>query len=116
MLRLLIDENVNHDILRGLVRRIPQLDYVIVAQAGLAGTKDLELLRWAARENRTMLTHDVKTMTAFAKQLLRQQEPMAGVILVPDRLGIGKVIEDLEIAIQCQSQSEMRDVIQHLPL
>jgi hypothetical protein len=41
---------------------------------------------------------------------------MAGVILVPDRLGIGKVIEDLEIAIQCQSQSEMRDVIQHLPL
>jgi predicted nuclease of predicted toxin-antitoxin system len=116
MLRLLIDENVDHDILRGLVRRIPQLDYVIVAQAGLAGTKDLELLRWAARENRTMLTHDVKTMTAFAKQLLRQQEPMAGVILVPDRLGIGKVIEDLEIAIQCQSQSEMRDVIQHLPL
>jgi hypothetical protein len=35
-------------------------------------------------------------MTAFAKQLLRQQEPMAGVIVVPNRLGIGKAIEELE--------------------
>ena len=116
MLRLLIDENVDHDILRGMVRRIPQLDYVTVAQVGLAGTEDLELLRWAARENRTMLTHDVKTMTAFAKQLLRQQEPMAGVIVVPDRLGIGKAIEALELSVQAQSQSEMRDLIQYLPL
>jgi predicted nuclease of predicted toxin-antitoxin system len=116
MLRLLIDENIDHDILRGLVRRIPQLDYVIVAQLGLAGTEDLELLRWAARENRTILTHDVKTMTAFAKQLLRQQEPMAGVIVVPDRLGIGKAIESLELSIQTQSQSEMHHLIQYLPL
>jgi predicted nuclease of predicted toxin-antitoxin system len=115
MLRLLIDENVNHDILRGLVRRIPQLDYVVVAQVGLAGTHDLELLRWAARENRTMLTHDVKTMTAFANQLLGQQEPMADVIVVPNGLEIGKAIDDLELSVQAQ-QSEMRDLIRYLPL
>ena len=39
MLRLLIDENVDHRILRGLLRRVPQLDFLVVAQIGMAGTK-----------------------------------------------------------------------------
>lgn len=116
MLRLLIDENFNHRILRGLRRRVPQLDFVVVAQIGLAGTADIELLRWAARENRTMLTHDSRTMSHFAKQLLVQHEPMTGVIVVPKRLAIGAAIEDLELSVQCKSQSEMRGVIQRLPL
>lgn len=72
MLRLLIDENVDHRILRGLRRRVPQVDFVTVAQIGLVGTPDIDLLRWAARENRTMLTHDVSTMTDYAKQLVSQ--------------------------------------------
>jgi len=116
MLRLLIDENVDHRILRGLIRRIPQLDFVVVAQIGLARTADVELLRWAARENRTMLTHDTSTMTDFANQLLAQYEPMAGVILVPDSLGIGAAIKDLELLIQGQAQYEMHDRIEYLPL
>jgi predicted nuclease of predicted toxin-antitoxin system len=116
MLRLLIDENVDHRILRGLLRRVPQLDFVVVAQIGLAGMPDIDLLRWAARENRTMLTHDISTMTDYAKQLVTQQEPMAGMIVLPDQLAIGIAIENLELSVQCQSQSEMRDRIQHLPL
>lgn len=116
MLRLLIDENFDHDILRGLVRRVPELDFVVVVEIGLAGTADIDLLRWAARENRTMLTHDVNTMTGSAIQLMSQQEPMAGVIVVHDRLGIRKAIDDLELSVQAQSQSEMRDLIQYLPL
>jgi predicted nuclease of predicted toxin-antitoxin system len=116
MLRLLIDENFDHDILRGLVRRVPQLDFVVVAQIGLAGTADIELLRWAARENRTMLTHDSSTMTDFAKQLVAQHEPMSGLIIVPNELPIGRAIADLELSVLVQSQSDMRNVIQHIPL
>ena|SRR5689334_7513658 len=116
MLRLLIDENVDHDILRGLIRRVPQLDFVVVSQIGLAGTTDIELLRWAARENRTVLTHDSSTLTRDAKQLLTQHEPMAGVIVLPNRLEIGRAVGNLELSVQCQSQSEMRNVIQYLPL
>jgi predicted nuclease of predicted toxin-antitoxin system len=116
MLRLLIDENFNHRILRGLTRRVPQLDFVVVAQIGLVGAPDIDLLRWAARENRTLLTHDISTMTDDAKQLISQQEPMAGVIVVPDKLGIGRAITDLELSLQAESQSEMRNVIKYLPL
>jgi hypothetical protein len=86
MLRLLIDENIDHRILRGLLRRMPQLDFIIPTRAGLAGLADPALLRWAAREDRTILTHDVQTMPYYAKQLVAQAEPMAGVIVIPDRV------------------------------
>ena len=116
MLRLLIDENIDHRILRGLLRLIPQLDFIIPARVGLAGLADSELLRWAAREDRTILTHDIKTMPHYAKQLLIQGEPMAGVIVIPDGLQIGNAISDLELVLECLSQSDLRDRIMHLPL
>jgi len=116
MLRLLIDENIDHRILRGLLRRVPQLDFIIPARAGLAGLKDTELLRWATREDRAILTHDISTMPHFARQLLVRGETIAGVIVVPDRLAIGDAITDLELVVECSSQSELRDRIMHLPL
>lgn len=78
MLRLLIDENVDHDILRGLKSRLPQIDYVLVRQIGMSGFSDLELLRWAAQENRIIVTHDIKTMVPDAEQCLKIGEPMQG--------------------------------------
>ena len=116
MLRLLIDENVNHDILRGLIRRVPELDFLVVAQIGLAGTPDIELLRWAAQETRTIVTHDQKTMIPDAQKLIAQHESIAGVILVPNGMRIGAGIADLELSVLTQSQADMRDRIQRLPL
>jgi len=116
MIRLLTDENVDDNILRGLIRRLPQLDVVSVKQAGLAGKPDMFLLRWAAKENRSILSHDKKTMTKYANQLLAQCEPMAGVIFVPDQLAIGRAINDLEIVLECYSESEIRNNVLHLPL
>ena len=116
MLRLLIDENIDHRILRGLLRRIPQLDFIIPARAGLAGLADPELLKWAARADRAILTHDVQTMLPYAEQLLIQGELMAGLIVVPDRLAIGVANSDLEILLECLSQSDLRDRIMRLPL
>ena len=45
MIRLLTDENVNNKIMRGLARRLPQLDFVSVRDIGLAGSPDLVLLK-----------------------------------------------------------------------
>jgi|ERR1044071_704752 len=116
MIRLLTDENFNQTILRGLARRSIHADILSVRNAGLAGQPDMFLLQWAARENRTMLTHDKKTMKKFAEQLLIQGDPMAGVILVPDTLQIGRAINDLQLLIECSSQSEMYNQIKFLPL
>ena len=116
MLRLLTDENFDKDIVRGLTRRLPQLDILSGRDVGLMSRPDLVILRWAANESRTILTHDIQTMVPDAKQLVAQGEPMAGVILVPNKLGVGRAINDLEIMVQCYSQSEMRDRIEYLLL
>ena len=116
MLRLLIDENIDHRILRGLKFRLPELDFVLVKEVGLAGFKDPVLLKWAGQNVRTLLTHDLKTMPPDAKQLMIQGEPMGGVIVVPQSMAIGRAIEELEIVIVCHSQEEFRDRVQYLPL
>jgi hypothetical protein len=41
MLRLAADENFNADVVRGLLRRFPNLDIVRVQDAGLSGADDL---------------------------------------------------------------------------
>ena len=116
MIRLLTDENVDHTILRGLIRRVPHLDFVLVHDVGLTSQPDPVLLRWAARNHRSILTQDAKTMIPYAEQLMMQGELMTGLIVVPQGLGIGRAINDLVLVVECYSESEMRDRIERLPL
>jgi hypothetical protein len=99
-----------------LKSRLPQLDYVLVKQIGMSGFSDLELLRWAAMENRIIVTHDKKTMIPDAKHCVRWGEPMAGIIFLPKRTAIGRAINDLELTVACLSETEMKDRIEYLPL
>lgn len=66
MIRLLADENFNASIVRGLLRRVPQLDLVRAKDVGLGGADDPTVLAWAAQDGRVLLTHDVRTVTRFA--------------------------------------------------
>ena len=116
MIRLLTDENFNQKIVRGLRLRLPQLDLISVRDAGLSSQPDMLLLHWAAKENRAILTHDISTMVPDAEQLIALNEPMAGVIFVPDQLQIGRAINDLEIVLECYPESEIRNAITHIPL
>jgi len=115
MLRLLTDENFNRRILRGLIRRTADIDLLSVRGAGLAGKSDHFLLRWAFQDDRTILTHDQKTMTKYAAQLVARGELIAGVIFVPNTVAIARAIDDLELVVACYSQSEMRNRIEYLP-
>lgn len=63
-----------------------------------------------------MLTHDFDTMINDAKQLLISGKPLAGVIFVPDKLPIGRALDDLQLFIECCSQSEMHNRLEYLPL
>jgi hypothetical protein len=63
MLQLVADENFNNDIVRGLLRRRPELDIVRLQDVvGLSGADDPTVLEWAAQQGRVLLTHDVSTI------------------------------------------------------
>jgi hypothetical protein len=116
MLRLLIDQNFDHDILRGLERRIPRLDYVTTGEIGMSRSPDPELLRWAAIAGRVILTHDQSTMPDHIAELLSNGGTIAGVIIVPRGLPIGQAINELEIVISCSDEDEYQDRYFFLPL
>jgi len=97
MLALLIDENLNHRILRGLLRSVPHLDYTLAASVGLKGANDPAVLELAAREKRLLVTHDLRTIPKHAYERVKAGLGMPGVIAIPDKLPIGRVIEDMAV-------------------
>lgn len=117
MLRFLADENFANEIIRGLRRRLPDIDIVRVQDVGLRTVDDPVILDWAAREGRLLLTHDVKTITRFAYERVRMGKPMPGVIEVNTQVGVGKVIEDMLLIIGASlSDSEWENQVFYIPM
>ena len=117
MLRLLADENLDNDIVRGAQRRQPRLDILRAQSAGLLEAEDPDILAWAAREQRIVLTHDVTTMTRFAIERIERGEPMAGLFIVrQEGAAISRIIEHLVLLDECSDMSEWASRIESLPL
>ena len=116
MLRLLLDENFNHHILRGLKLRAPHLDYVVAQAVGLKGLPDLQVLVWAAENGRMLVTHDLKTIPRYAYERVVAGEAMPGVIALSDSLPIGEAIEELATITECSEPDEWVNQVVNLPL
>ncbi|SRR6266576_239510 len=116
MLALLIDENLNHRILRGLLRSVPHLDYRLATTMGLKGADDPVVLELAAKEKRVLVSHDLRTIPKHAYERVKAGLAMSGVIAVPDDLSIGRVIEDLAVIVECAAPAELQSLVIYLPL
>lgn len=116
MLRLAADENFNNDIVRGVLRKNPEIDLVRVQDVGLSGAEDPEVLEWAAMEGRVLLTHDVTTVTRFAHDRVQGGKGMPGVFEVSRRLPMGVVIEDVLLLAECSREGEWEGQVRYLPL
>jgi len=108
----LADECFNNDIIRGLLRRLPDLDLVRAQDIfEVAGRDDESLLAWARKNDRVVLTHDLSTMLPA----LQHQSTFA-IVLVPDSLPIARIIEDLLLLDQCSRESDWAAGVIYLPL
>ena len=116
MLSLVADENFNNDIVRGVLRRKPEVDIVRIQDVGLSGADDPSVLEWAAQEDRVLLTHDVCTMTHYAYERVQEGKPMPGVFEVNRNLPIGRVIDDLLLLVEYSLDGEWEGQVRYLPL
>jgi hypothetical protein len=115
MLRLAADENFNNDIVRGLLRRKPELDITRVQDVeGLSGADDPDLLEWTAQEGRILLTHDVSTITHYAYERIRAGRPMPGIFEVSRDVPIGQAIEDILLLDDCSFEGEWENQVHYL--
>lgn len=115
-LKFLTDENFRTAILRGLLRRNPEMDIIRVQEVGLTSTDDPIILEWAAQQSRIVLTHDLRTMPDFAYERLGRGEKMAGLIAVGINAPIGVAIDDILLIHECMTSEELDGTVMRLPL
>ncbi len=116
MLRFLSDENLRAAILRGLRDRDPDIDILRVQDVGLSGAIDPDVLAWAADQGRILLTHDARTVPAFAYQRVTEGLVMPGVFAIDPDAALGRVIEDILILAQASLPDEWAGQVLYLPL
>lgn len=116
MKKILTDQNFNGPTLRGLIRRIPDLDIVRTEDIGLKEFHDTNLLDWAFKESRLILTHDARTFIDFAYKRMSQGKEFCGVVVVPRSLSIRRSIDELMIVIECTGDDELYNQVMRLPL
>ena len=121
MIRILLDQNFDHRIKRGLQNRIPALDCVSTEELGIKKFTDKQILTRAAENGRVVITHDERTFHIFAYKKIEQGEKMSGLIVVPDNIPIREAIDDLELMIECRfdqewENSEWENSVLRLPI
>lgn len=116
MLSFVADENFNNDILRGVLRRNPELDIVRVQDVKLSGADDETVLAWAAAHERVLLTHDVTTITRYAYERVARGERMLGVFEISRAISLHVVIEDILLLAECSFEDEWEGKVNYLPL
>jgi hypothetical protein len=95
---------------------VPDLDVVRVQDASLSGATDRDVLEWAAREDRVVVSHDVATLGRSAWERVAAGHPMPGVIQISQALPVGRAIDDLVLIAQCGRPGDLRDRVTYLPL
>jgi hypothetical protein len=116
MLRLLADTNFNADIVRGVLRRNPEIDFIRAQEVGLDQVSDPTMLEWAAHNGRLIFTHDVSTMTHYASRRIAAGLGMPGLFEVSRAVPIRQAIEDILLIAECSVDGEWEGQILYLPL
>jgi hypothetical protein len=111
VLRLASDADVHGDIIRGLRRRLPEIDLVRVQDTLPEGTSDPEVLAWSSSENRVLITNDRNTMVGFAYSRIAAGEPVAGIIATTNEQSIGSALDDILLITEFMPEEEIRDQV-----
>jgi len=95
---------------------MPSLDTKTVQEAGLSEAPDPLVLEWATSESRLMVSHDHRTMRAYAEERLNSELLMRGLILIRQRVPLREAIDDLVLIAETTTAEEWEGTIVFLPL
>ena len=113
--RFQADADLNAEIVVGVLRREPSIDFQTADEANLRQGPDPEVLALAAQEGRILVTHDRRTMPRhFADFMLHHSSP--GVLIIAQTVSIRVAIEELLTVWAASESAEWRNLIVELPL
>jgi Domain of unknown function (DUF5615) len=113
--RFQADADLNAEIVAGLLRREPRIDFRSADEAKLRGVPDRDVLALAADEDRILVTHDRRTMPRHFAAFIRDRGS-PGVFIIGQNVGIRAAIEELLLVWDASDSDEWRNLIVALTL
>jgi hypothetical protein len=113
--RFLADANLDQDIVAGILRREPEVDFELPQGVIPQGMQDPEVLAVAASLSRILVTHDVRTMPQHFGEFITSSD-CPGLILVPRSMPIGQAIEEILLIWEVSEAEEWTNHFRRLPL
>jgi predicted nuclease of predicted toxin-antitoxin system len=113
--RFQADADLNTQIVLGVRRREPAVEFQTAIAGSVIGRPDPEVLAIAALSDRILVSHDCKTMPGHFAQFVKHQTS-PGVILVRQQLAVSSAIEDLILIWAVTDADEWRNRLGFLPL
>lgn len=92
------------------------MDFLSANDAELEGLPDPDVLTRAADEDRILVTHDLKTMPHHLGRFLQTGRSSPGVLLVPQYVPVGDVIDELVLIWAASEAEEWKNRILRIPL
>ena len=114
--RFQADADLNVDIVNGIHRREPAVDFKSAQGVLTEGMRDTRVLEIAAAERRVLVSHDVSTMPVHFTRFLTTEGMSPGVILIPQSMPISEGIEELVLIWAASEAEEWADRLTFLPL
>jgi hypothetical protein len=109
------DADLNQKIVKATLRHEPSIDFQTALAAALPCLPDPEVLKIAAKDGRILVSHDQTTMpNHFAAFITTETSP--GLIIAPQHLSIGLVVESLVLIWAVDDAEEWINRIRYLPL
>lgn len=113
--RFQADADFNEEIVSGLLRRHPELDFQTAEEGQVRGLPDPDVLTRAAEDGRILVTHDRRTMPGhFADFIGRKESP--GVIIISQRVSVRSAMDELALVWEASEAGEWANLIVELPL
>lgn len=112
--RFQADADFNEDIVTGILRRQPQVDFQTANRAGFRFLCDLEVLTRAAHDGRVLVSHDRRTMpVAFARFLASNSSP--GLLIVSQKTDLLTAIDGLLLVWSASEAEEWTNQLFTIP-
>lgn len=113
-IRFQADADLNGDIVAGIRRREPLIDFQSAPEASLEGVPDALVLAYAARDGRVLVSHDRKTMPGhFAA--FTAVEPSPGLFIISQSTEVRVAVDELIVIWSASEAEEWVNVVVTVP-
>lgn len=108
------DADLNQNIVTGVLRREPKINFQTALAADLEGIPDEKVLKITAKEQRILVSHDRRTMPIHFANFLTENTSY-GVLIIPQDVSMIEAIDNIILIWSASTMEEWINRIVYLP-